>query len=296
VTIDVKSQGLRWEIVTNANQSLTSDVPGAGNIPSSIGKTNQDVTLSLDWVFRSPQYRSDSETDVGASTFDGHFVFRTGLTTKGEAVTATAVAPATPTSAPAPNPPAASGPTAAARRQFSTVGELNYNWVLPATSTGAFLELGGLARGSIDADIEGTTTNQEAAAQIYKLVRDGVVSFTGEIGVRATLKQYHSDMFAMTVKRGSDKTEYSKNSDDFITAEFGFRRNTGLAGLESVGIQQNRYFVRVIATPVEIPGAPGHTKPMIGVELTGGRDQPKQFKVLYGVDLSAIGAALGLGR
>jgi hypothetical protein len=302
VTMAVKSQGLRWEIVTNANQSVSSDAPTAGNIPSSLGKTNQDVTLSLDWVFRNPQHASD-EAGVGSSTFDGHFVFRTGLKTKGEAVTATALTPSL-TTASSPTPasqasssPPTSSPTLAPKRQFSTNGELNYNWVLPATSSGAFLELGGLVRGSIDADVEGTTTNQEAGEQVYKLVRSGAASFAGEAGVRVTLKQYHRDMFAMTLKRGDDKpVEFTKNSDNFLTAEFGYQRNTGLAGLESIGITPNRYFLRVIATPVEVAGAPGHTKPMIGLELTGGSNQPKEVRVLYGLDLSAIGAALGLGR
>ncbi|HZR22883.1 MAG TPA: hypothetical protein VFA59_04790 [Vicinamibacterales bacterium] len=290
VTITVKSEGLRWEITTNANQSVSSDAPAAGNIPNTIGKTTQDVMLSLDWVFRSPQYLPrHGEQSVNATTFDGHFVFRTGLTTKAEAVTATPLVAAGDTT---PMPPA---PSAASQRHFSTGGELNYNLVLPSTGTGSFLEIGGLARGTLDADVEGTATNQEAATQIFKLVRNGNASYTAEVGVRATLKQYHEDMFAMSVQRGEgEAVEHPKNSDDFVTAEFGYQRNTGVAGLESLGISQNRYFLRVVATPIELPNVPGHTKPMIGVQLSGGSGQPKEVKILYGVDLSIIRAALGL--
>jgi len=304
VTISVKPRGLRWEIVTNANQSVSSDAPANGNIPTTLGKTSQDVTLTLDWVFRNPQYApSNDESDVGVSTFDGHFAFKTGLTTKGEGVTATPLAPAASSAAGASTasgaaaPPPTTSQAVAAKRQFSTGAEVNYNWVLPATSSGAFLEIGGLARGSIDVDVEGTTTNQEAAEQVFKLARSGAASFTGEIGGRVTLKQYHDDMFDMRVQRGPDKAVYyPKNSDDFLTAEFGYQRNTALSGLDALGVTPNRYFVRIIATPVEIPNAPGHTKPMIGVELTGGSNQPKGVKILYGVDLSAIGRALGIGQ
>jgi hypothetical protein len=130
---------------------------------------------------------------------------------------------------------------------------------------------------------------------VYKLIRGSAASYTAEVGARVTLKQYHHDNFATTVKRGTS-VDFPKNSDDFLTGEFGYQRNTGLSGLESIGVTQNRYFVRIIATPIEVSNAPGHTKPMIGVELTGGSGQPSEVKVLYGVDVSAIGAALGIGK
>ena len=62
---------------------------------------------------------------------------------------------------------------------------------------------------------------------------------------------------------------FTRNADNFVTVEFGLVRDGALDGLESgTGITERRYFVRAFLTPLEVPGAPGHTKPLIGVELT----------------------------
>lgn len=295
VTVDVKSQGLRWEFITSAGTALSSDSlqdPG-GTIPDVIGRGTQDFTLGLDWLFRSPQYRiTDRDGGIGKSSFAGHFAFRTGLITKTEVVQATPVA----TTIGQTLTTTAAEDALIGGRNFTAGSEVNYNWVLPATASGAYLELGGLARGHFDAALEGDEEFQEVAGRVLRLVRDGSGAFRGEAGGRIVLKQYHEATFVQTRQRGpSADIEYARNSDDLIMLEFGYQRDTSLEGAEAL-LSPNRYFLRVLATPVEIPGIPGHGKPMVGVEVTGGPGQQKQVKVLYGANISAIGRALGLGN
>jgi hypothetical protein len=313
VAVDIKRQGLRWEVVTAVGQSVAGNdlASGLNQIPDVLGKTTGDVVVNLDWVFRHPQ-KTLGETSLGA-TADGHVLIRTGYLTRPEAVTATTVTTDTP-----PTTPPASGatPPAAAttsedalepRRKFTFGGEMNYNWVVSSTGTGTFLEFGVLGRGNVDVDVEDDETFRQTADRVLKLVRKntGAGTFHGEIGGRLVLKQFHRETFQTTVqRRAADPSKpdqgakqlYTRNPDNFATIEFGLQRDGALGELEATtGITERRYFIRAFLTPLEVPGAPGHSKPLIGIELTGWGSQPKQVKVLYGANLSAIGSLFGLG-
>ena len=233
--------------------------------------------------------------NLGA-TADGHVLARVGYITKAEAVTATPVAAVTtPATAAAGTPEDAVAP----RRKATFGGEINYNFVLTSTGTGSFIEFGGLGRGNLDVDAEGDETFSQVAGRVLKVVRKNgrVGTFRGEVGGRITLKQAHKDMFQTSTRKGMDGPEtYTRNADDMVSFEFGLQRDEALAALEDVNVKQNRYFLRVLMTLVEIPGAPGHSKPLFGVELTGGPDQARQIKLLYGADISAIGTLFGLGK
>jgi hypothetical protein len=300
VAIDIKRQGLRWEIVTAAGQSVSgSGVAGADAIPDVLGKTAGDVMVNLDWVFRQPQ-KTETQTSLGA-TADGHVLVRTGYVTRSEAVTATPVADVEGSagSTTGATPDGTSEDALEPRRKFTFGGEANYNWVLSSTGTGTFLEVGVLGRSTVDVDVEADETFRKTADRLLRLVRknSGAGNFRGEIGGRIVLKQFHREMFQSTVQRQGSSTQlFTRNADNFVTLEFGLVRDGALGGLEAdTGITERRYFIRAFLTPLEVPGAPGHTKPLIGVELTGWGSQPKQVKVLYGANLSAIGHLFGLG-
>jgi hypothetical protein len=299
VTMDIKRQGLRWEIVTAAGQTVAGNdlASGVGSIPDVLGKTTGDVMVSMDWVFRQPQ-KQIGEGSLGA-TADGHVVIRTGYITRPEAVTATPVS-TTDVPGPAPTPPSgASEDALESRRKFTFGGETNYNWVLSSTGTGTFLELGVLGRGSLDVDVEDDETFRQTGDRVLQLVRKntGAGTFHGEIGGRVVLKQFHRETFRTTVQKvGGSSQQYTRNPDNFATLEFGLLRDAGLGSLEgTVDVTEHRYFIRAFLTPIEVPGAPGHSKPLIGVELTGWGSQPKQVKVLFGANLSALGSLFGLG-
>ena len=300
VTVDIKPQGLRWQFQTGAGQSFSSDsgTSGLADIPDILGKTDQDFLFSLDWVFRNPQKRSSQES-VGAATADGHFVFRTGYRNKADAVVATPLptgnlitGAGTTTTAPAQD-------AVAPRRKFSVGGEVNYNFVVVPGDNGSFIELGGLGRANLDIDVEDTETLKQTGERILRLARKSSEngSFSFEAGGRVVIKQFHEEMFRTTVQRqGSTTQAYTRNTDELLAVEFGLQRDETFKTLESLGFKPVRYFVRVVATLIEIPGVSGHTKPMFGVELTGGRDQPRLVKLLYGADISAIGTLFGIGK
>jgi hypothetical protein len=299
VTVDIKPRGLRWQLVTGAGQSLSSDTVAnnfnANDIPDILGKTNQDFMFNLDWVFRNPQMGVD-ETNIGA-TADGHVLARVGYITKTDAVTATPVAAVAGSGTPATGTPE---DAVAARRKATFGGEVNYNFVLTSTGTGTFVEFGGLGRGHLDIDAEGDETFRELAGQVIRLTRKngGVGTFRGEVGGRIALKQGKKDMFRTSAQHGEKGTlTYTRNATDFVSVEFGYQRDEALSDIEAAtGVTENRYFVRALFTLVEIPGAPGTSKPAFGVEMTGGRNQPRDIKLLYGADISAIGGLFGVGN
>jgi hypothetical protein len=312
VTVDIKPQGLRWQFVTGGTTVKEGGLDNVGSVPDLIGKTNGgDFMLNLDWVIRHPQ-KTSNEARVGASA-DSHIVFHTGYITRTEAVTATpvpAVAGGTTTTT-----PAAAEDAVAARRKFTFGGEWNYNWVLTKDDNGVFAELGLLGRGSLDIDVEDKETLKQTAGRILQLTRKNDQSGTlrAEWGGRFALKQKHEEMFQTTVTKLKSLTlggtpgakpalqpvtqTYNRNSDDLLAVEFGWLRDEALADIQTTtGFKQGRYFIRGLFTLVEIPGAPGHSKPMFGFELTDGADQPRQVKFLYGADISAIGTLFGVGK
>ena len=217
VSIDVKSQGLRWEFTTGAGQTLSSDTPQGEGLPDIFGKTAQDFLMTLDWVIRQPTDAVTAAVQPAATSGsaespipdeplheriqrDMHLAIRTGLVTKAEAVTAT---PVTDTA----GNPVAGAPSeeaTAGRRKFTAGGEFNYNWVLPWYGTGAFVELGGMARGNLDVAVDTDDDFEKVAGRLVKLARTGkgVGSFRGEVGMRVTLKQYRQEMFQMKRQAG----------------------------------------------------------------------------------------------
>jgi hypothetical protein len=297
VTINIRPQGLRWQLVTGAGQSFSSDLAGgAGSIPDVLGAIKQDFMFNLDWVFRNPQ-KDATERRLGA-TADGHALARVGYTNRAEAVTATPVAL---TSGGTVVPGTGAQEDAVAPRRKATFGgEVNYNFVLSATNSGSFLEFGGFGRGSLDVDVEKDETLEETADRVLRLARKngGTGSFRSEVGGRVVLKHPHKEMFRTITQHGEDgKQTYTRNADDLVSVEFGYQHDESLKGLEATtGVKSQRYFVRALMTLVEIPGAPGHSKPLFGVELTGGPNQPRQVTLLYGADISAIGTLFGVGK
>ena len=297
VTVHIKRQGMRWEFQTAAGQALSSDdfANNPSAIPDVLGKTNQDFMFMLDWVYRNPQVKS-TEPELGASA-DGHIVIRAGYITTSEAVTATTVGSTGGGTAPA------TTEDAVAQRRKATFGsELNYNFISNTSpNTGLFLETGVLGRINLDVDAESDETLTQTAEKILKLARknDQAGTFRTEFGGRIVLKQPHRDTFQtfQTAPGNADVRLYPRNTDDLAIFEFGFLYDEALSGLaDSTGIKPNRYFLRAKLMFPEIPGAPGHSKPLFGVELTGGKDQPRQAKLLYGADLAAIGNLFGVGN
>lgn len=289
IAVQVQHGGLRWEFVANNQTAVESDGASTlSTLPSIIGSTAQDFLVRLDWVVRNPRLprRSDVRTMVGVDvtrTANAHFRFETGFVMQPQAVLA--------------QPDGEErAPALINQRKFTAGGEFNYNAVLAPDTGGTFVELGALARGNLDAAVEPSTTAQTVGGQAVTLIRQGTGAgtFRAEIGVRAAIKQYTDDPLRTSVERvgvaGGAPPTIRKNSDNLLEFEIGYRRDTALSGLTPIAVRQNRYVVRVIASP-EIPSMPGHVKGNIGLEVTGGfnANSPKQVRIIYGMNTSSLG-------
>jgi hypothetical protein len=304
VAIQVKSQGLRWELTTAAGTAITSDNPST-EFPDVFGGTLPDVLFSLDWEIADPRITKSSLTKhslptlgalrsgfapvpVPSITRNTHFVLQTGVTSNPQAVATSAVA--------APSPSQAStsadttGMAVTSARTFTMSGEINANAVLAANDGDSYVEFGVTGKGAIDAALGDATTAQQVAGQLIQLVRaNGSATYRAFGGFRASLKQYH-DVLHTAVIHGDDQISFPKNSDNLVTFEFLLGHDTALQHLSTMGPTEDRYVIRVLALP-EIPGIAAHPKGMIGLELNGDLrgHSPKQIRILYGTNLSALG-------
>jgi hypothetical protein len=301
ITATVKRSGLRWELLTNGTTAVGSD-SAPGGVPGILAKNSQDLLFRLDWEIANPQTASlpDPTKRVGtdlASTRSVHFEFETGVLSQPEGATAQTLTQNQATSSPAAaqgnagsSAPAAA-PTVANKRKATFGGELDYSRVVAPQSGSTYLEVGAVFKGNIDASVEGATSSQDVGSSILALTRNGtgVGSFRGQVAVRAALKQYSDNPLRTSITHAG-VTTFPKNSDNFVVAEFGYLRDTSLVGLRTLNITENRYIVRITASP-ELPGTPGHMRPTIGIELTGGfsTDSPKQVKFIYGMNTGTLG-------
>jgi hypothetical protein len=318
VKISVKHGGLRWEFLTNGKTAVTSDNASSSALPDILGNTAQDFRFRLDWSVLNPKGRKDDELSlrqrIGTRvphTSNAHFKFEMGFTTESQAAKTTPTTTPATTPAPAAGDPASETPNSVVQqRKFTAGGEFNYNAVFAPDQGGTFLEIGGLARGNLDAAIEDTTSGQTVGKQLVTVVRTGTGAgtFRGELAFRVALKQYSDEPLRTSVRRCEmmptdtkspettvaptrtcEQATFRRNSDNLMEFEFGYRRDTALDGLDVLKITENRYVLRVTAMP-ELP-TPGHVRGTFGVELTGGfgAGSPKEVKILYGVGAGTLG-------
>jgi hypothetical protein len=295
VKVSVKRTGLRWELLTNGSTALTSDSALTG-VPDVLGKSTQDFLFRLDWEVADP--RGPMPTPgrlIGtqlSTTRSVHIGFETGIVNQPEGETATTIALQTATAAGAKTAAAEGAPILAIRRQATFGGEFNYNAVMVPDSGSTYLELGALFKGNMDASIEGASTTEDVETSLLTLTKNGtgVGSFRGEAGFRFAIKQYADDSLTTSVSHNGGHSSFPKNSDNLVTFECGYLRDTSLVGLSTVHITENRYLIRATASP-ELPGIPGHVRPTIGMEVTGGfsSSSPKSVKFLYGINAGALG-------
>jgi hypothetical protein len=164
------------------------------------------VLFRIDWEVDNPSGPGKPSTGqrVGTGlslTTNTHFRFETGIVSKAEGVMATTT-PAVSTSSTA----------AVASKQKATFGgQLDFNGVFPPDSGNTFVELGVLAKGNIDASIEGPVTGQDIGSKVATLTRTtlGAGSFRAELALRVALKQY-ADETLRTAVTHDKKTTYPK--------------------------------------------------------------------------------------
>jgi hypothetical protein len=319
VEIDVRNEGLRWELLTAAATGLTSDTGSVGDIPKVLGKNLQDFLFVLNWQTASPRQDAFSLGSnrpligQGKVSRNVNFVFQTGLQSGSAAVTAkslatTGEAPAASTppsgtiTTPASGQAEAATTSAAVQRHFTAGGQVNYSAVIDADGQGTFVELGFAGKGAVDVFVEGASAQQVSGGQFVQLLRDGDTFFRGEAGLRVGLKQLKersSVIRACPKDRGEctalpertimpgERLIHPANLDDLVYFELLYQRNNALANLETgKGDSRNRMGVRIAAQP-QIANLPGRPKFLIGVEVSRALHGSTPIaKAVYGLNLS----------
>ena len=282
VTIDVRSNGLRWELQTGTSQGLTSDSfagggSGLSNIPDVLGSLSQDVTFVLAWQVAKPRAKKLADGAIFDFSRSANFLVKTGL--KAAETTASVSDRGSLTGSAATNEQVT---TAVGSRQFSADLSLDFNAVGPINGGSSFWELGAIGRAGFDATVEPTTSVREAQNRILQVVRTDRADFRFEGGLRFVLKQRHDDDESVSFDKSTGVAFKPSNTDDLLQFELTIQRNNNLSELNPDGTAANRYAIRFIALP-ELPGLPGHQRLMFGVEVTqalsGG---PKTVRFLYG--------------
>jgi hypothetical protein len=291
VAIDVRNEGLRWELLTLGATGLTGDADSLTDIPKVIGKTAQDFLFVLNWQPASPGQTGTRGaagwpvTRTGKLSRAVSVLFETGVRTGEAAVKARrllAVDGASPTAANEPTSEA----SVASQRHFTSGGQVNINAVADADGQGTYVELGFTGKGHLDVFVDDAQTSQRSAGQFIQLLREGDTFFRGEAGARVALKQYRENS-ASVVFAGGQRIVYPSNLDELVYVELLWQRNNATGQIDvGGGDSRNRYAVRIAAQP-QLVNVPGRPKFLIGIEVTraisGGRPSTKVF---YGLNLS----------
>ena len=317
VNIDVKNEGLRWELLAAGSTGLTSDTGSPADIPKVLGKDLQDFLFVLNWQTASPRQKplapivpvAGGPAPVAPLVATGKFsrlvnvVFQTGLQSGSAAVTPTQVGvspttPTTPTTPAAGAAPAETGTkSAAVQRQFTAGGHVNYSGVIDADGQGTFVEIGVTGKAAVDVFVEGDVTQQVTEGKFVELLRSGDTFFRGEGGLRIGLKRYKENSSVVRSCPGAgaagcppavgagQQVLHPSNLDDLVYVELLFQRNNALANLAATGDSRNRYAVRIAAQP-QLAKLPGRPKFLIGLEVSHARGGEPITKVFYGMNLS----------
>lgn len=316
VAIDVRNEGLRWELITAASTGLTSDRDTLQDIPKVIGKNLQDFLFKLNWQTASPRQDpilprvNAPVSGVGKLSRMMNVVFQTGLQSGSAAVEAEALAPVNADT----NPSAASAGTAtsetsgtkqaANQRQFTAGGTVQFTWVLDADGQGTFFEFGFIGKGAVDVFLDGASVEEVSAGKFVRLLREGRTFIRSEGGGRIGLKQLKERSSTVRTCRPpgqecpklevakqvqkSEKLLHPANLDDLVYLELFYQRDNALGGLDAAGNNpRNRLGLRIAAQPM-LASLPGRPKFLIGVEVTRafmGGDRPIA-RIFYGLNLS----------
>ncbi len=315
ISIDVRNEGLRWELVTANSTGLDSDRNQVTDIPKVIGKNLQDFLFVLNWQTASARQdavRTAADRPVigiGKLSRNLNVVFQTGLQSGSATVdvepVAAAQVPGSPTTPSGTVPQtSAQGKVAANQRQFTAGGQVNANLVFDADEQGTFVELGLTGKAAVDVFLDGAAAQETSPGKFVQLLREGNTFFRGEAGLRVGIKQLTersttvrvchgssgkecSELAADGVVRSDEKLLYPANLEELVYVELLYQRNNALAGLSAGGADsRNRLAVRIAAQPV-IASLPGRPKFLIGVEVSrafsGG---PPITRIFYGLNLS----------
>jgi hypothetical protein len=322
VTIDVRTNGLRWELSTVSTTGLTSDNPDLSTLPQVIGKNSQDFLFSLNWQVAKPRQRLTTQAsaaiggpiasasdrasadrpvppsaahavayDRGAyGTRNINAVFRTGIVSDPSAVELKDLGPASGTPAGEADGETGTTQTAAvARRQFLVEAEMNYNSVLRWDGVGHFAEVGVIGKGSFSVPVSGSDSVFKTAGRLVDIISDEPGAFKAEGGARFALKQAHEEEAkTLTIAPDGRQANRPSNIDDVLAVDFLIQRDETMANLPtgSSSKSENRWALRFVAYP-EVKFLSGHQRFQLGLEvsqpLKGG---PMVVRVLYGVNLS----------
>ena len=307
VDIQVRNQGLRWEVVAGASDGHSSDSGTPADAAELLNDVNQDVMFILNWQAVHARKANEAVTKRAAGiaaaaaqlrppqaggtrgSRNANVLFRIGWLSDPASVNATPVSvnPGEPPQGTATN-------VASTERHFTTAGQVNFNWVSLADSHGTFVELGVTGRGAIDVYPSSDDRLATLGGRPVRIFNPGKTVTRFEAGLRFALKQYDENPASRAVK--GDKIVHLDNIDDFVLVEAQFQKNPAFEGLAAPGELDatSRFVLRVTAQP-KFGDVPGRPKPAIGVEIgraganpfkSGG---PWMAKILYGVNLSGAG-------
>ena len=323
VKIDVRKEGLRWEVATGAATAFSSDGQ-TGALPNVLGSTAPDIKFTLNWQLAHPRQKRapESEPEVsprgtrdssgknrpadpvtaGGMTFDSggagfsrsaNVVFRVGVVADPAATTVKDLGPES--GQVATNAVPVAGPVARARRQVSSEAELNLNGVLKFDGSGSFAEFGLLAKGGADVKIDGANSLFSNEGRVFSIVADEAATFRFETAFRLSIKQAREgDASTMVLASDGKGSEYAYRPaavDDLLYLEVGFVRDNRLSGLpvNGDGRSENRWLLRFAAMP-EISIAGGRQRLALGIEISRAlKGGPKIVRLTYGVNMSLGG-------
>lgn len=285
-----EGERLRWEVVTDGTTSAAAD--SADSTTPALTGSDANFLVRFNHEIALP-------TTPGApgSARNAHLAFETGFTTLARAVTvkadtssSEAVAALVRQGATV-TPSTESGISLSSQRAFTVGAQFDANRLVRANGSGAYMEIGGVVRGNVDAFVDDQRFFEKDGLT-YVLVPGGLGTdsafFRGELGFRLRVTQPEEGT-GNSAFRGDRADGTRRNLEDFLFLEVLFQRNDAVKGLSvsTEGSTGNRFVLRFLATP-EIVREGKHTKFLIGMEVSNDLSGlgSQEVKVFYGTNLN----------